>query len=174
MKELTIKVDPQDGALLHARWKLRTTVVVGQHVSEIEGPWAEDLSPFKVHVPHQLAGLLVGLQNRLADAYEAAKNPQLFYIRSYKHDQHNVGGDERALWWCPGQSGYTHDLRNAGKYGEAEAKEICGPGNATLVGQGPLARLERNNLMYPVEVVEPLVALMVSRFDLPKHVEVPA
>jgi hypothetical protein len=39
----------------------------------------------------------------------------LFLIWSYEHN----------AWWAPGRSGYTSDLRKAGRYTEAEAQEIC-------------------------------------------------
>jgi hypothetical protein len=91
--------------------------------------------------------------------------PKLFYIRSYKHDQHNLKGNELAMWWCPGGNGYTYDLAKAGKYPEDKAKEICGPMNMTTVGRGARARDEANNIMYPTSMIEELAMTTVNKFD---------
>lgn len=52
------------GALLHARWKLHD-----KEQGIILGYRAEDYSQYSMRVPHQLAPLLVDLQNRLSDIY---------------------------------------------------------------------------------------------------------
>lgn len=172
MAKITIELGPQDGALLHAKWK------TSEFVGGIAAKWAEDGSPFKVDVPHQLAGILVELQNKLSEAYlevhtgstlDPEPGPKLYYIRSYKHDQHNLRGNELALWWCPNGSGYTYDLAKAGKYPEAEAKRICGPMNVTTVGRGARARDEANNIMYPVAMIEGLATTTVNKYEADNH-----
>jgi hypothetical protein len=164
VKKITIELDEEDRALLHHTWNK-----TGRIDWPIVGFWAEDGSPYQVSVPPQLADLLVGLQNRLSDAYmvksEAKLDGPLFYIRSYKHDQHNLKGNELAMWWCPGGNGYTYDLAKAGKYTEAKAKEICGPMNMTTVGRGARARDEANNIMYPTAMIEALAMTTVNKFD---------
>lgn len=45
--------------------------------------------------------------------------PSDYLIWSYEHD----------AWWGPGKCGYTRDETKAGRYQEAEAKEICDNAN---------------------------------------------
>ena len=50
----------------------------------------------------------------------------LFYLYSIKHT-----GTGNVRWWGPNRSGYYEDLRLAGRYTAAEAKEIVGNGETT-------------------------------------------
>ncbi len=92
--------------------------------------------------------------------------PQFYYIRSYKHDQRNVKGNELALWWCPDSQGYTYDLAKAGQYTEAKAIEICGPHNSTLVGRGASSKEVPNNIMYPIQLVNRMAILTVNKYSV--------
>ncbi len=184
MAKLEIDIDTIDGALLFSRWK----IVDDHRVGVIEGRLAEDGSPYKIDLPEQLVPLLVSLQNRLSDAFKKKMSivqiphlnglddqafskglekamGMLYYIRSYKHDQHNLRGNELAMWWCPNGSGYTYDLKLAGKYEEAKAREICGPMNMTTVGRGTRAKDIANNIMYPVAMIDTLAITTVNKYD---------
>jgi hypothetical protein len=93
---------------------------------------------------------------------------QLYFIRSHKHDQHDLPGSELATWWCPDSKGYTYDLAKAGQYTEAEALNICGPFGVPIVKAKPRSRTydSPDNIAYPIEMVSPLSILVVSKYDV--------
>lgn len=53
-----------------------------------------------------------------------------------------------AVWWRYGGAGYTADLREAGQFSYAQAKEICDS--------------RKSDAMRPVQAVKPLAALHVD------------
>lgn len=83
----------------------------------------------------------------------------LYYIQSLKHD---VRVEDRALWWRPKSAGYTHDLDEAGKYSEEDAKAICSSINGTWVG----GVLVLNNRMVPCRVADSLSKRSVNKTSL--------
>jgi hypothetical protein len=44
-----------------------------------------------------------------------------------------IWSEEHGGWWRPGKTGYTRQLIAAGRYGEAEAKEIVARANQYCV-----------------------------------------
>lgn len=47
-------------------------------------------------------------------------NEEMYVIWSYEHNG----------WWKPGEWGYTHDLREAGRYPEERAKQVISGANS--------------------------------------------
>jgi hypothetical protein len=52
-------------------------------------------------------------------------------------DVYLIWSVEHDAWWRPGRQGYTHDIREAGRYTHREAMIICAsaiPGTARKIG----------------------------------------
>jgi hypothetical protein len=68
-----------------------------------------------------------------------------------------IWSEEHGAWWGPGRHGYTRSLKAAGRYGEAEAREIVRQANQYIFcrqGAGQFNELAIVDPLLEVEVVE--------------------